>query len=73
MTVPIDLGLSCPTPAAPEETIQMAHGGGGRVMQRLLDEVFLPAFWNPALAKRHDAAVLDLGGVRVAMTTDAFE
>ncbi|MHC4391437.1 MAG: hydrogenase expression/formation protein HypE [Planctomycetota bacterium] len=72
MTDPTDPKLACPIPAAPGDAIQMAHGGGGRVMQRLLDEVFLPAFMNPALAARHDAAVVDLGGVRVALTTDAF-
>jgi hydrogenase expression/formation protein HypE len=50
----------------------MAHGGGGTLMHRLLEGVFLPALGGPASRERHDGAVLDLGGVRVAMTTDSF-
>jgi|GEM_PF-5122083 len=34
----------CPTPLATHETIQLAHGGGGRLMRQLINEVFLPAF-----------------------------
>jgi hydrogenase expression/formation protein HypE len=41
-------------------------------MHDLLDRVFLPAFANPALEARHDSAVLDVGGTRLAFTTDAY-
>jgi len=37
-----DVDLSCPVPFGPGDAVQLAHGGGGRVMQRLLDAVFLP-------------------------------
>ena len=67
-----DVDLTCPVPLGAADAIQLAHGGGGRVMQRLLDAVFLPAFDNPALAARHDSAVVDAGGVRLAFTTDAY-
>jgi hydrogenase expression/formation protein HypE len=67
-----DVDLSCPVPFGPGDAVQLAHGGGGRAMQRLLDAVFLPAFDNPALAARHDSAVVDAGGVRLALTTDAY-
>ena len=52
--------------------ITLAHGGGGRLTQDLLDRVFRPAFANAALAAAHDGAVLPLaGGERLAFTTDA--
>jgi hydrogenase expression/formation protein HypE len=66
-----DLDLACPVPLR-HDTVQLAHGGGGRAMHELLERLFLPAFTNPALAARHDSAALDLGGARVAFTTDAY-
>jgi hydrogenase expression/formation protein HypE len=63
--------LACPLPLR-HATVQMAHGGGGRAMRELLEALMLPAFANPALEARHDAAVLNLAGTRVAFTTDTF-
>ena len=65
------LNWDCPLPLA-ADTVQMAHGGGGRVMRNLLERLVLPTFANPALAARHDAAVLDAGGSRLAFTSDSF-
>jgi hydrogenase expression/formation protein HypE len=50
----------------------MAHGGGGRMTQRLVDEVFAPAFDDPCLRARHDAADVDALGGRLAITTDGY-
>jgi hydrogenase expression/formation protein HypE len=50
----------------------MAHGGGGRLMHELIENVFMNAFRNPALEQRHDGAVLNLGGRRAAFTTDSY-
>lgn len=47
-----------------------AHGGGGLAMQRLIRSVLLPAFDN-ANAVLHDAATLEVGGARLAFTTDS--
>lgn len=64
--------LSCPVPLGRPAEIQLAHGGGGRLTQQLIDEVFAPAFRNDALAQRHDGAILAApAGVRLAFTTDA--
>jgi hydrogenase expression/formation protein HypE len=38
----------------------------------LLDRVFLEAFRNPILETLHDGALLDVGGSRVAISTDSF-
>jgi hydrogenase expression/formation protein HypE len=53
----------------------MGHGGGGRLMQELIAEVFRPAFDNPLLETRHDGALLDLprhASRRLAFTTDSY-
>jgi len=63
--------LNCPLPLR-HETIQMAHGGGGRIMRELLEQVMLPAFRNEALDGRHDSAVVTLNGSRIAFTTDTY-
>ncbi len=52
--------------------ILLAHGGGGELMQRLLDAHVLPALGMPALERLHDAAVVPAGRLRVALTTDAY-
>ncbi len=62
-------GELCPVPGAPREVL-MAHGGGGRLSQRLLERVFLPAFDSPHLRAGHDGAIIDLGGARIAFSTD---
>lgn len=64
--------LTCPLPIDVTATVQMAHGGGGRASHRLIEEVFMPAFDHPALAARHDSAVIEVGGVRMAFTTDTY-
>lgn len=66
-----DFVLACPAPAGDGDTVQLAHGGGGRAMERLLDTIIRPAFDNPHLARRHDGAVLDLAGP-VAFATDSY-
>lgn len=64
--------LACPAPVTPADTIQMAHGSGGTVMHRLLENVFMPAFDNPSLREQHDGATLYIHGARLAFTTDTF-
>lgn len=54
-----------------EETIQLAHGGGGRAMARLIAEVIRPTLADPELARGHDGAVLRAEGP-VAFTTDSY-
>lgn len=73
------LAMSCPAPLSRYETVQLAHGGGGRLMRNLIGGFFLPQFARSAqaagaaLSPPHDSAVLDLGGgQRLAFTTDSF-
>ena len=67
-----DFTLSCPVPPGRHETLQLAHGGGGRLARELIERLFLPAFRSAPLEERHDSAVVALGGARIAMTTDGY-
>ncbi len=64
--------LQCPAPSENAEFITMAHGGGGRMSQRLIESVFLPLFSNDLLNSRHDGAVLAIGDASLAFSTDSY-
>jgi hydrogenase expression/formation protein HypE len=64
--------LSCPVPLRHDGRVMLAHGGGGKIMHQLIEEVFLSAFANATLASRHDGAILCFGPDRLAFTTDSF-
>ena len=66
------LALSCPLPLSGSDRILLGHGSGGRMTADLIARCFLPAFHNEFLDKRNDQAVIDIGGVRLAFTTDAY-
>jgi len=70
--VPDFSGWSCPMPLADYPSIVMGHGGGGKLGNELVENLFLPAFRNPELENLGDAAVLELSSDRVAMSTDSF-
>ena len=63
---------SCPIPISDYPTILMAHGGGGRLTQMLVERLFVSSFDNPALAELHDGAIVEAGGARLAFSTDSF-
>lgn len=80
---PATLSLACPIPISEYPTVTLAHGGGGRLSQMLVERMFLPAFRNETLELLHDGAVLaipDASGrgeatqslQRLAFTTDSF-
>jgi hydrogenase expression/formation protein HypE len=50
----------------------LGHGSGGRLTAELLRDVFLPLFTNPVLARMDDQAIVEIGGSRIAFTTDSF-
>lgn len=58
-------------------TITLAHGGGGKAMHDLIDDVFVDVFDNEALSPLEDQARLNLAdlasyGDRLAFTTDSY-
>jgi len=42
------------------------------LMNQLIEKMFVPAFDNPALGLRHDGAVLEINGQRIAFATDSY-
>jgi len=62
----------CPLPISPDETIQLAHGGGGSLTRALVTDLFQKAFDNPLLRRNHDGAVLEFGDTKLAFTTDSY-
>ena len=52
--------------------IEMAHGAGGKASRRLIDGLFAPLLLNGAGENLNDAALVDVGGERVAVSTDSF-
>ena len=65
------LAFGCPVPATRNDTVQLAHGGGGRAMARLIDEIIRPTLDDAELDRRHDGAVLNVAGP-IAFTTDSY-
>ncbi len=67
------LDMQCPAPVPADQSIRMAHGGGGRMMQRLLQQHILPALCPPADSPQHDAAILPMpGGGGLTFTSDGY-
>ena len=64
--------FSCPIPISDYPAVLLAHGGGGKLSQQLIGKMIVPEFSNDQLSRLHDGAVLDLGGVRLAFSTDGY-
>jgi len=64
--------LTCPVPAFDTETILLGHGSGGKLSADLFRSMILPAFANPILSKMDDQALFEIGGARLAFSTDSY-
>src|SRR5574339_248370 len=65
-------GWTCPLPLKNYPTIVMGHGAGGKLMNDLIRHLFADEFQSSLLGNFADAATLELGGGRLAFTTDSF-
>jgi hydrogenase expression/formation protein HypE len=63
---------SCPLPRSSYKEIVLAHGSGGKLSQRLMQEVVLPQFRNELLEPLHDGAIFSIGNQRLAFSTDSY-
>ena len=68
----LDFTATCPIPISQYPHVLMAHGGGGKLMHQLLENVFGKAFSNPILDSRHDSAQFSVPRGKLAMTTDSY-
>ena len=66
------MNLNCPIPKSDYETVLLAHGGGGKMTQQLIEKMFLPILGNEILDQGHDGALLPHIPGELAMTTDSF-
>lgn len=64
--------FGCPVPLHQDSHVVLGHGGGGQLTHHLIEQVFMPAFQNAALAARHDGALLRMGGASLAFSTDSY-
>lgn len=64
--------LSCPFPIRQYPHVLMAHGGGGKLMQQLIEKMFSHAFGPKPETGLHDSIALDLPANKIAFTTDSF-
>lgn len=69
-------GLSqsaCPIEArSDDERVTLAHGEGGRLMRRLIQERIVPRLRNEWASATTDAATLPLNSARLTFTTDSY-
>ena len=68
----MSITLHCPSPFLKHETIQMAHGAGGKLSRELTQKMFLPHLGNSCLDSLDDQAKFFLEAGTVAFTTDTF-
>jgi hydrogenase expression/formation protein HypE len=64
--------IQCPSPIIKSTNITMAHGGGGRQMHQLIENLFIDTFASDELKEGHDGAVFAGQNSRFAFTTDSF-
>jgi hydrogenase expression/formation protein HypE len=64
--------MRCPVPLPPGGRVLLGHGSGGTLSASLIRDLFVPAFGGSELSRLGDAAVLEIGGVRLAFSTDSF-
>lgn len=63
---------TCPFPIQQYPHVLLAHGGGGKLMQHLIEGMFLAVFGSKPHDGLHDSVVLNLPSAKIAFTTDSF-
>lgn len=66
------INITCPLPVTDYTSILLAHGGGGKLMQQLIEKMIMPSFKNSLLEELHDGAIINIGNTKIAFTTDSF-
>ncbi|PLX78236.1 MAG: hydrogenase expression/formation protein HypE [Desulfuromonas sp.] len=54
------------------DVILLGHGSGGRLSHQLLDDLIIPTLSGVTPQEQNDAALLSVGGARLAFTTDSY-
>lgn len=72
MVLESNLSFTCPLPITDYKQVMLAHGGGGKLSQQLIQKMFLTQFKNEFLEPLHDGAIFSVNGVRLAFSTDSY-
>lgn len=64
--------MSCPISFDEYPHVLLAHGGGGKLMHRLIQEMFMSVFDNEFLRQQTDSAILPKMDSSIAFTTDSY-
>lgn len=54
------------------DLILLGHGSGGKLSHQLLDDLIIPNLSQVPPSGQNDAALLEIGGARLAFTTDSY-
>ena len=54
------------------DIILLGHGSGGKLSHQLLDDLIIPRLSQVPAKGQNDAALLEIGGTRLAFTTDSY-
>jgi hydrogenase expression/formation protein HypE len=57
-------------PLRGHDRVMIGHGGGGKLSAELVEHLFLPAFGS--LGEQRDSALVNVGGMRLAFSTDSY-
>lgn len=68
----LTFNLTCPIPLSEYPSVLLAHGGGGKLTQHLIEKMFVPEFNNELLSNLHDGAIFSVDGARIAFSTDSY-
>ncbi|MEA5468081.1 hydrogenase expression/formation protein HypE [Spirulina sp. 06S082] len=66
--------FSCPFPIDRYPTVGLEHGEGGKLMQQLIEQMFLPAFTLPGQRSPtlHDSTEIVVPGPKLAFSTNSY-
>ncbi len=71
-TAPDVSTYSCPIPISDYKNVLLAHGGGGKLTQQLIQGLFRRQFQSEFLEPLHDGAIIPFAGSRLAFSTDSY-
>ncbi len=67
-----NLSFACPLPITDYKQVMLAHGGGGKLSQQLIQKMFITQFKNEFLEPLHDGAIFKIKDTRFAFSTDSY-
>ncbi len=68
----INFQTTCPIPLEQYPQVLLAHGGGGKLMQQLLEKMIFSVFQMNKDLSPHDSSVVNIPNNKIAFTTDSY-